>query len=456
MSKNEHEQLKNQLEKIRSDYNRATRVLRNIEVFGIEDFAIQFKEWKINLLNETNGVDAVWSWINNYEKKIKDSKDISNKSVEEIKNNLEEVNSNIEEMQISYEKFLEIKGKIENSETNIQNLSDNAKQLKNDIEALKTQSNKILESIKELFEKAQVQIANMQSAYDKFLEIKGKIEDEDNGLEAIFNFVKNLKTKSQALNREIQVFRDESNTYLGDIKKNKDEADTLKGDIETLFEDSKTITDKKIDEIEKITSLITDTGFANAFHAQSKKLNIGRIIWGILFLLGVILLSIFLYSLFIDNSGESNKLLTLGLTDIFYRLSLTSPLLLLIAFSMSQYSRETKLNDKYEFKAVTASSISHHIEFLQKKFPNDNNIENQNIILNFVVDTFVKIYKEPYEVKDNKSIKKLEEKIENISKNNKDNIDIEKIIESSKELKELFTDDDLLKKILNFFSKTLK
>jgi uncharacterized coiled-coil DUF342 family protein len=76
-------------------------------------------------------------------------------------------------------------------------LLDNSKQLKNDIDKVKEQSENILNNIKELFSTAQEQIKNMQEAYQRFLEVKVKIEDEDTGLSAIFDNVSNLYKKSQ-------------------------------------------------------------------------------------------------------------------------------------------------------------------------------------------------------------------------------------------------------------------
>lgn len=452
---NQYKKLKVELDKIRADYNRATTTLRNVKVFGVQDFAIKFEKWKQELLNEENGVDAIWGWIKNNEELSKNSSNISKELVEKIRENLLTVKENIKSMQTAYENFLIIQGKITESEKNIDNLSNNAKQLKNDIDGIKNQSQGILDEVKNLFQKAQKQIGNMQIAYEEFLKIKGKIEDEDTGLNAIFSDVQNIQKKSQNIYTEIQSFRDESSNLLDNIKNNKEESDNLKEKIDTIFKNSKDTTKKNIEEIKKITALITDTGFANSFHAQSKKLNIGRIIWGVIFVISTILLAIFLYILFTNSSNNGSALIALDFGSVLYRLSLTSPLLFLIGFSIKQYSRETNLNDKYEFKATTASSISHHIKFLKDEFTG-----KEDEILEFAKDTFIKIYKEPYEIKDDKKIKKLKKKIEDLSKNitnkKENNIDINNLIKSTKELKELFPDEDLFKKVIEFTTKLLK
>jgi hypothetical protein len=48
-----------------------------------------------------------------------------------------------------------------------------------------------------------------------------------------------------------------------------------------LLETTKETTNDEVEKIKKITSLITDTGFANAFHKQANKLMNVRIFWGI-------------------------------------------------------------------------------------------------------------------------------------------------------------------------------
>jgi hypothetical protein len=57
----------------------------------------------------------------------------------------------------------------------------------------------------------------------------------------------------------MQGFRDEGNTLLQNIKDSKVESDSIKSNMINIFKESKKVTDEKIEEIKKITSLITDT-----------------------------------------------------------------------------------------------------------------------------------------------------------------------------------------------------
>lgn len=291
----------------------------------------------------------------------------------------------------------------------------------------------------------------MQSAYEKFLEIKWKIEDEETWLKAVFSDIQNMQKKSIILNKDIQSFRDDSNSLLEDIKSNKESSDSLKLQIESTFKTSKDTTNANIEEIKKITALITDTGFANSFHTQSKKLNKSLIFWWLVIILSLVGLSFLLYKLFTDTANNETNLLSLEIWMILYRLSLTSPLLFLIGFSMNQYGRVSNLNNKYQFKATIASSISHHIIFLKDEFDNEVNIWE------FAKEIFTKIYKEPYKINDDKKIKNIQEKLDNLSKNTKElkkqDFDIDKILKSTKELKDLFPNEAILTKVIEFLNK---
>jgi replicative superfamily II helicase len=222
-----------------------------------------------------------------------------------------------------------------------------------------------------------------------------------------------------------------------------------------IFKESKKVTDEKIEEIKKITSLITDTWFANAFHKQANKLNNGRIFWGAVIIIWTLSLVYILFSLFVtlDTSTWNRVLLELNVTAVVYRLTLTSPFLFLIWFAVTQYWRDTKLNDKYEFKAATASTISHHVDFLKKEFP-----KNNDIIIDFTKDTFSKIYKEPYkDEEENKKINELIKEVRDIkNKSNNSWFHFDKVLKTAKELKELFPGNDNLKEVLNILKSMTK
>jgi len=427
--------LKKDLEEIRSSYTRAKRLLKNLEVFSVDEFTTQFNEWRETLEDWETWVEATIEKLVESKERITGFSNEASGLVEKLKQNLNSVNSDINEMQASYENFLWVKWRLEEVNGNISNLSENAKQLKGDIEKTKTQSEATFENINKLFEKAQWQISNMQEAYQSFLEIKSKVEDEKTGLSAIFTKANSTYTKSLDLYKEIQSYRDESTKLLNDIKESKKNTDKISGEMNTMYQKSKTTTSEEIEKIKKITSLITDTWFANAFHKQAKTLMFVRLFWWIITILSILMLFIFIvkYIMPIWNGVP-------GIWELLYKATITSPLVFLIAFSAKQYSSETTKSDKYEFKAVTASSISHHTEFLKKEFP-----KNSDEVLSFATETFSKIYREPYDNSNNhdKRIKKLENWIKGSKATEKTDIKLSDITTSAKELREIFPDQPI-------------
>lgn len=438
------EELKEELKKIRNDYNRAKKLLEDIEEFGSN-----FEKLRNLLDNKDDGVKKNFELIKEKKTEIDLLKEQSQNFLNEISTNLEKVKENIESMNNAYNEFSEIKGKIEGSSGEIKILLSNARSLKNDIEDAKSEAQSTLGNIKSAFVEVQEKTGNMQDAYEKFLEIKGKIEDNDSGLEIIFNSVQSIKKKSKIIFSEIQLFRDESNKLLEDIKENKNQSDNLKDKIFNNFDFTKI----KKTEIENATGLIIDASFAETFERRRKKIEERidkKFSWKNIFLISTLLLVVVVLASFTEivpylDLGNSN-----GLDLFLKRIVLTFPLLLLITFSSVQYSKERDLEEKYAFKASSSSAIRSHIEYLLSKFGEDD-----EKVQEFAIKTFTTIYKEPYHIKDEQKnkLKDLEKKIKNLAESKNEVVNIEDIISSTKELKGLFSNEALLEKVIGLFSK---
>ncbi len=440
---NNYENLKQELEQIKADYNNAKRLLANVQ-----SFSEKFEKLKKSLEDEEDGVEVNVQWtvdsknkVEELKNEIENFKNQSQTALNELTGNLAKVKSNIESMQNAYSEFTEIKGKITGVDGEINELLSSSRNLKANIETAKNEAQQTLETIKNTLSEVQQKIQNMTNAYEAFLKIQAKIEDEKTGLKAIFDEVQAIHKQSNTLKKEIDTFKEESVKNLDAIKVNKQASDKIKGEIEANLEQSSA----SKEEIEKITDLITDTGFANAFQGRAKVLFKAYIIWGVIFILAIIALGIMIYILFIKGSDGKIP----ELSNTIYRLTLTSPLLFVIGFAMRQYGKERDLNEKYAFKATTATVIRNHIEFLLAKFS-----DQQEEVVKFAIETFRTIYKEPYQDDDpSKIYKKLEKELKEKSAKGlvADDADINELIKSVKELTSLVPDESTLKKILNLF-----
>lgn len=428
---NESELLKQEIEKIREDYKGAKQLLRKIEEFGKH-----FEVLRSLLDSETDGVEFNVQQVKNGFNEIKESKDKTQTLLTEITSNVQKVKANIESMDTAYVQFNEIKGKISGANGEIDTLLNSARSLQKDIERIKTDSQQILDNTRKAFDGVQTEIQNMKTAYQEFLIIKNKIDDEKTGLKAIFDSIQEFFKKSDYLNKEIQSFREESKKFLEDIKSNKNDSDQLKSEIKDNLSETK----NNKEEIQKITDIITDTGFANAFQKRAKGLFNGYRVWGAILLCSIILLSILLYILFSGHlDGEIPDI-----KNTFYRLSLTSPLLLLVGFAMSQYTKERNLNEKYEFKATTSIVVRNHIKFLMDTFEKDERV------ISFAMETFKSIYKEPYNNIKKYSFQTDKENPEAEAEEN------DEILNSIKELTSIIPDKENLGKVLDIIATMAK
>lgn len=439
--KNEFEKMKAEIEQIRKDYNSARNILN-----GIAQFNDTFQKLKDLMGNSENGIEANYNFTKTQKEQIDTLSTQAQTYVAEITVSLQKVKANIESMQSAYTEFSEIKGKVSGVTGEIDTLLNTARGLKEDISVAKKDSLVILENIKATYQTVSENITNMQTAYQSFLQINSKLEDEKTGLKAIFDSVQSLNIQSGKLFSEIKILRDNSKTFLIDIEGNKNKTDELKLEIQSNYD----FTEQKKIEIEKATGLIIDTSFAETFKRRQDEIEKGLYSWyswrNIFFVSVVILIALVVMPFIPSFLDFGTKIwYELFLTRIFY----TSPVLFLIAFSAVQYSKERDLAEKYAFKAASSAAIRSHIDYLSEKF----DMKNDESIKSFAKDTFSTIYKEPYysTADFEKRLKELEKK--QSLENKKEVIDINQIVNNVKELKDLLPEKTLFEKVLGFFVK---
>lgn len=437
--KNEFEKLKAEIEQIRKDYNSAKNILNSINQFNDTFQTLR------NLLNDSgSGVQANYNFTKTQKDQIEALFTQAQTQAQDMSANLQKVKTNIESMQTAYGEFSEIKGKVSGTASEIEALLVAMRGLRDDITATKKEALATLENIKNTYKTVAENIQNMQTAYQEFLQISSKLNDDKTGLQAIFEAVQILNKQSNALYAEIKTFRDTSKTFLTEIEQNKNKTDKLKTEIQENFN----FTEQKKIEIEKATGLIIDASFAETFTRRQKEIETqlySRYSWKNIFFVSILLLAISVLYVAKLSSLEGIPWYELFLTRIFY----TSPMLFLLAFSAVQYSKERDLAEKYAFKAASSSAIRSHVDYLVGKF----GIDNDETIIDFARDTFATIYKEPYSSTSDfeKRLNELEKKQSLGDKNN--TIDINQIVNNVKELKELLPEKTLFEKVLSLFIK---
>lgn len=443
-NQNNVEELKKEIDQIKADYNKAKWLLDNVQ-----NISKLFDEVKIKTELASNEIISTSEKIKPRSQEIEEIKNETQNRLNEISTNLDKVKNNIVSMQEAYTQFSEIKGKIDGRSGEIENLLQNANGLKNDIEVTKNEAQKVIEAIKNSFAEVQKKVQEMQTAYEVFLQIKGKIDDEKTGLTAVFNAIQDFKTKTETIHKEIQSYRDESKQLLESIRKNNNEANIIKDEMEGNLD----FTNEKKREIENATGLIIDTSFAETFEKRKREIEAGLNgwkSWKVIFFISIIFLALVVIIPFIKWNG-------LYLVDfnndnvwryLINRIFIATPLVFLIGFSASQYTKERDFAEKYAFKASSSAAIRSHIEFLLKNFN-----KQEEMVANFAKQAFSTIYKQPYE--DNIDV--MEKRIEQLESDLKESkrqkstkdLDLSIITDSVKELKSLIPDESLLKNIIH-------
>lgn len=406
--------------------------VKALDLLGkINDLHTQYESAENDLKISLSAVSEISTDANEKLSAIESALAKSSGFVTEIKSDVEKVSAAIETVEVTLSKFNTTEVEVDGKSREINTLVSTATGLSTDIQNSKATALQRLASIDATLAKVQSQFEEMQTVYTSFREIQTKAEDETTGLEAILTNSTDLQKKAKAVFVEIQSFRDESRKYLDETKNNKEATDTLLEQIELNLKTA----ENRREEVEKITSLIADTGYSDAFQKRERMLRYTAIVWVSVLLLSVFSLVVFLYVLF---SGDENVVPSANV--ILYRLTLTSPLILLIGFSIKQYGNERALNEKYAFKAIRAVVMREHANFLITETGRTDEFNGD-----FLRKSLTTLYSEPYKVDSNDKKKDMPQQVLDV--------DLDKINVFAKDLKQTIGSDETIKTIINLFTK---
>ncbi len=202
-------------------------------------------------------------------------------------------------------------------------------------------------------------------------------------------------------NTNIKYLENECATLTKSIQKYTRESDSNAKKIEKLYQDSET----KLAKIQGIYEIASETGLSGEFEKRRNTLNKEIKKWEIYILVTSSLLFIGIIGLFIFQLGMNNWMLNATFDLNFYiRFLIFSPVVYYLYFISVQYSKVKQLHDKYAFKVTLSMTIQSHIELLtQRGYFNDEKHLDQ--IIEFVLDGFRNIYREPNNSSDDYKMK---------------------------------------------------
>lgn len=407
-------ELKVAIHDARTALSNSNNVVASIEKYQKD---LEATQEKINKALKASEVDS--AEIVNLKKTSEEASNESTKQLDIIKNSLTTVNEKIVEMEATYTKFEATNLKITDPNNGLDITLKQSQTKLTEISGLKDQSLQLLDEIQKKLESTVENTIKMVAAYTKFEEIDTKVFNKESGLEPTFAKAQEIKTEIEVLKQSSQVIK----TSIDTLKESSLITDSQISDIKenaqknlTKIEDHEKNCAKLKEDMTRTLNVASDMTLASYFDSRKKSLAKSVKIWAIIVATSILLLSATLIYIFQNNflhlPSDNPVLLFL------YRISLTSPLLYLVFFSISQYSRERNILERYAFKAATGLSLNSYVLILNNQFStekNKNQEENEKKILDFVISSMRGIYEEPYPpFKESKNIKKLYSAIENI------------------------------------------
>jgi len=370
----------------------------------VNDITLKSKTIEERIVQANTHLESVKTTDKEFQKLIQKLQQIqktANENVENFKIEKNKINKLHSETQKFYSsKFLPLAEKIEDKESGF------IARIKQ-VNTTSTNINSIFKSCKSQFQ----EIKNYANRYTKALK---SLENLDKSIRNIYikvettnikstEFLKAIqeaKKNSEGLTKEISILQQSSVKHEKEINNLLQQSKNEYDDIVSIKEKS----DQTLKEIFDIYEIAADTGRSGEFDKRRKALALELIKWERLVMISTAVLFFAIIGLFawqLYLCGWDLEKLKMDLS-FYLRFIFTSPIIFYLTFVSMQHNKTKKLVDIYSYKTAMAVSIKSHLELLStnesfKKFDKE--------ILQFTLDSFEKIYKEPYDNNDDLKMK---------------------------------------------------
>jgi len=292
---------------------------------------------------------------------------------------------------------------IHETEEKLERFIDTARQKLDEIQTelsgistSKTTASEELGALQQVKTTANSILSDLESYHTKFLSIKEQLDSEDDGMEV------NLEW-SQKNSAEIEALVQSSEGKVSEIKKIQDSITAIKNKVS---EDEKLTSGYK-EKIQETFNFMNGQGLAHSFYERKRELEKDMKFWRrILMLFFLILIGLVSWVLmrppdFLKDFSKIED--AIGLLSFFgFRLFFLSPVILIIWYAATQYSRERSDISQYAFKGGVAKALENYTDLLTDKFV-DKKGENmvRDEILKFTIECMKDIYRNPHNDKPN-------------------------------------------------------
>jgi len=405
MTKKEIEALKAQLEQylpeLKAEIDGAKTDLRNARTLKtqIEGIVTSSNDLLDKLVNPTTGVEAKLTEGQTSIDTILSNATSAGETLVKIENSLNTATTHVVEMETTYTNFLAIKQSIDEPTTGLIATLDIIKEQQRQAKIASTNTTTLLTKAEKALIQVNTYIINMDTAYAEFEILKKKIDDPNNGLDAILTAMQKLRDDikavaeaSNTLFAEVNKYRDEVSDNLKGIKKYKVDSETaLKNikDHETASEAAK----KSIETLLKISSQESSTAYLKK---RTKLVTIATIVW---LAIGIIALAIAvsLGHQLVNDIMASN----VQISSVIARTIVVTPVIAFAFYAFRNYGKERNIAEQYAFKEISGATLEGHIEMAHRSLNKAQNLDEK--LIDVVIDIIRDIHTEPLELQ--KSLK---------------------------------------------------
>ena len=389
------ETLKKELESFIADAKKEKEKIENLAINistkseEIDLYYTGFKDLKAKLADSNTGMQALLDQSTNLKNQVDQVNTNAQTELNQITEKINSINIKIQDMETYHGTFIDLRNKLSNGQTGLQALLDQATTLKNSINQVGTDSSTALEKINTQVISITEKVQEIETYYTtNFLPLKTKVDDPKIGIQATLNIATDLKneivkTKTSTDQRflEIQTLAEKS----GELKQN---AEVSVKEIEGIKAQSIEFKDS----IGETLDLVTASSLTDSFVKRRDTIAKNTKFWKWATLVSVIILGgSVLYIYYLQSKATD------GFKDFqsWYRYLFTSPLIYLVYLCSHNYNMERDYEERYAFKTVLSTSLQAYIKLLSDKFS-----DKKEELLKFTLASIERIYKEPYEEKD--------------------------------------------------------
>jgi predicted nucleic acid-binding Zn-ribbon protein len=250
--------------------------------------------------------------------------------------------------------------------------------------------NKIYEEIKQKNDKSNQMEKEISQLLNKSSENKKQIDKLKEESTQRNNEMAKLLNETKELYKDIKYINEKSNDFFNRvdeyIKKMNEKTEFMEEQIETFKRNTEDIINRNEEltkEIEEQLQKATGVSLFHTFEKRKNELYKGLNWWKVgVFFFGLVLLSISLW-IFNDLKGEN-----FNSSMFLLKITIATPLVYLLYFTSSRYTKERRLIEEYAFKSTISLALKPYIDLVKKIEEDGADGKYKDLLIKSIEDIF--------------------------------------------------------------------